>query len=415
MRLWRNSRFARFFIGASLSIVGDWFNTVAITVLAYRITGRVSLVAGMIAASVLPRVLLGPLGGVLADRFERRRLLIALDGVRAVVALLPLFARDSGSLWVIFVAVVLLQAGSCLYNPAQSAYVPHVVPDDLLESANAAYAGMRDIGMFGGPALAAVALGWWGPPAAFWANSLSFVVAAVLLLSLPRATNQIARVGQVRDFVGGLVGIVRRYPRIGGLYLSYLATSLLIYFFLATMVVYARNLGQPTAFIGVLYAAAGLGGALGALVAGSHLRRLPYGVVIPVYVLSVVLLGVMAFVHTAGLALALFACSTAAGTVGDLLFTVYVQRYVAPDERGRAFGLLFWSIAIGQLLGAMLGITASASTAVPGLAWISLAVFPFVLAGVLLSMRSQQPTGAHPTGVATAEGSTMVDGMSIAN
>ena len=72
LQLWRTGPFVRFFIGASLSAIGDWFNTVAIVVLTYRLSGDVSSVAVTILASVVPRVLLAPVGGILADRLPRR-------------------------------------------------------------------------------------------------------------------------------------------------------------------------------------------------------------------------------------------------------------------------------------------------------------------------------------------------------
>jgi MFS family permease len=406
-RLWRHGPFLRFFIGASLSFVGDWLNTVAIAVVTYRLTGRVSLVALAIMTSVLPRVLLSPVGGALADRFERRGLLIALDCARAVAAMVPLLAHDAATLWLIYAAVLLLQAGACLYNPAQGAYVPYLVPDELLESANAAYASMRDIGMFVGPALAAVILKLWGPAMTFWGNALSFVLAAGLLLTLPRASDGLRPSGAAptmrpRALISGYTGIVRRYPRVAALYLCYLAATVPLYFFISTMVVYAKALGQPTTFIGTLYAAAGLGGAVGALAMGQYLRRLPYAAALAIYALSVPLLGTLALTHHAASALALFAGSVGAGTAGDIIFTVHVQRYVAPDERGRAFGFLFWCIAIAQLIGASCGVVVPTRLAVPALLWGCLIVFPVVLVGVLLSVRSGQ--GARVPGRAIVEG-----------
>lgn len=384
-RLWRNGAFIRFFIGATLSVVGDWFNTVAIAVLTYRITGQVSLVAATIAVSVLPRVLLAPIGGALADRFERRRLLVILDFARAVVALLPLLAHDAATLWSVYAAIILLQIGACIYNPAQGAYISNLVPDDMLEAANAAYATMRDIGLFAGPALAATALGLQGPGIAFWSNALSFAVAGALLLTLPRGV-QTVQPSSVRALLASYVDFPRRYPRLACLYPCYLAYVIPIYFFQAIMVAYALHLGQPTTFIGTLYAAAGLGGAIGGIAMGQCLRRLPYGVAILIFAMNVPILGILALLHQAGPALILLALSVAAGTAGDVIFAVIVQRHVATEERGRAFGLVFWCIAIGQLIGAGLGI-ALTPMAITALLWVSLSAFAVMMVSVACSIR----------------------------
>lgn len=403
LRLWQNGRFVRFFLGSTISITGNWFNTVAIAVLTFRLTGQVSSVAVTIAALVLPRVLLSPIGGALADRFERRGLLITFDCLRAVVALLPLLVHDAGSLWLAYVAVLLLQTGTCIYNPAQGAYIPNLVPDELLEAANAAYATMLDIGAFAGPTLAALILGLWGPAAAFSGNALSFAISAGLLLTLPRSTRGAIRAISPRAVFRGYASIVRRYPRIAALYLCYVAVAVPTFFFQATMVVYAGTLGQPTTFVGMLYAAAGLGGTAGGLIMGQYLRCLSYATTVTIFALSVPLMGALALIHQAALALAVLACSVGAGTTGDLLFITSVQRHVASEERGRAFGMWAWCVAIGQLIGAGLGIVVTTQTAVPVLLWISLAVFPIVLVGVLLSISAKQSVETAPV-VAAMEG-----------
>jgi len=144
-RLWRHGVFFRFFVGASFSITGNWFNTVAIAVLTFQITGQVSAAAGALAFSVLPRAILGPLGGVIADAFERRASMFVIDMVRATISLTPLLVHDRSTLWLLYASVVLSQAASTFYG--QRAYLPTLVPDDLLEGANAAVAILFDVGM----------------------------------------------------------------------------------------------------------------------------------------------------------------------------------------------------------------------------------------------------------------------------
>lgn len=387
-------------MGASFSNIGNWFNTVAVAVLIYRLTGRVSGVAVALAVSVLPRVVLAPFGGALADRYERRNLLIALDAARAVIALLPLLIHDAGGVWVIYLALLLLQAGSCVYNPTQGAYIPSLVPDDLLESANAAYTTMRDIALFAGPALAWTVLRAWGPSAAFWGNALSFAVSAGVLLTLPRAERGKPIALKGAALIADYMALVRRYPRIAPLYLCYLAYPAQVYFFQAIMVVYVRTLGESTPFIGVLYAAAGLGGILGGVLMGQFMRRLPYAAGMGIYVLCVPLLAALSFVDRAALALVLLALSTLAGTAGDLIFSVTVQRNVAPEERGRAFGLWFWCAPIGQLVGAALGATVAAQMVIPALLVVSSVALPIVLIGALLSVQASRRVQVTSRGAA---------------
>lgn len=400
IRLWKSSYFTRFCGGAAISLLGNWFLTIAVAVLIFKLTGQVSSVGLLIAAQIAPRLLLAPLGGAIADRFERRRLLIVLDSTRALVTLLPLFVHNASSLWVLYLAVVLLQICGCIYSPAQSAYLPLLITDDLLESANATYTIMRDSSIFIGPALATVVLSLWGSAVAFAGDALSFAISAAVLLTLPRSEQGAKHRLSPRTIMAGYTAIIRRYPRIAPLYLCCLAAIAPIFYFQAIMVVYMKTIGQPTSSLGMLYAAAGLGGTLGGLVMSHYLRRMPHGLAVSIFALSAPVLGAVALVHDAWLALFLVACSTVAGTTGDLVFAVNVQRYVLPEERGRAFGLWTWCIAVGQLIGACVSIAVSTAVAVPGLLWVSLAALPIVAIGGWLSVNARHPISLIPAGTA---------------
>jgi len=399
-QLWGHGLFVRFVLGAALSGLGTWFNTVAIAVLSYRLTGQASTVAIALTAAVLPRVVLAPIGGVLADRFERRGLLVGLDLASAVVALTPLLVTQRGALPLLYAAVFVLQAASCLYRPAQGAYLAHLVPDDQLEAANAAHSMLQDSSLFTGPLLAAMVLGVAGPGAGFLLNGASFLVSALLLLTLPTAHPGAQKGTSISQLLGGYVSIARRYPAIAALCLCALASVVPIYFFQATIVAYAAALGQPSTFVGVLYAAAGAGGILGGLAMGQWQRHLSPRAVVALYGLEIPLLGSLALVHAPILALVLLTASVASSMVGDLIFSVRVQRYVPTEERGRAFGLVFWCMAVGQMAGAMLGTMVPPALAVPVLLWVSVGVLPITALGLAQFVRSHQVPTAPGLAVA---------------
>ncbi len=389
-RLWCRGSFIRFFVGATFSVTGSWFNTVAIAVLTFRITGQVSAAAGAIALSVVPRAILGPLGGVVADAFERRTSMIVIDVIRAVISLAPLLVHDRSTLWIVYTSVVLSQAASVFYG--QRAYVSALVPDDLLEGANAAVAIMLDVGLVAGASLASVLIGALGPDPAFIINALSFAVSAGLLLTLPRARNVVestqSTVSRMGALLWGYGAIIRRYPRVTALYVGYAVNTTPIVFFQAVLVAYVAFLHQPLSFTGVLYAAAGVGGIVGGVAMGQYFKQLPYGVALSIFASSVLLLGALAFASGLWVALILFALSTAAGTAGDVVVLVTIQRLVASDEQGRAFGLLNWTSALGQLLGAVLGLLL-AKVAIAGLFWVSVIAFVIVVVSLTASARAE--------------------------
>ncbi len=139
--------FRRLWVALSLSSLGDWLSILALTVLAAELTGKhtagqstagamaaqSAAVAGVWLATLLPALLLGPVAGVIADRFDRRMTMITGDVVRGLLFLsIPLFPNLP---W-IYTAKILAGCASLFWNPATAASIPNLVPKDKLERAN---------------------------------------------------------------------------------------------------------------------------------------------------------------------------------------------------------------------------------------------------------------------------------------
>src|SRR5581483_3106048 len=133
---------------------------------------------------------------------------------------------------------------------------------------------------------------------------------------------------------------------------------------------------------------------------GQWQRHLSPRAVVALYGLEIPLLGSLALVHAPILALVLLTASVASSMVGDLIFSVRVQRYVPTEERGRAFGLVFWCMAVGQMAGAMLGTMVRPALAVPVLGWVSVGVLPITALGLAQFVRSHQVPTAPGLAVA---------------
>ena len=125
------------FVGQALSQLGDWMNRVALLVLAYRLTGSALAVALIQLATLLPRVIVSPFGGVLVDRHPKRALMIALDLLRAILATSLIPADRSGQLWFAGAALLLLHSLASVFNPARGAILPAIIPRAQLGPANA--------------------------------------------------------------------------------------------------------------------------------------------------------------------------------------------------------------------------------------------------------------------------------------
>ena len=179
--LMRNSRFLRIWIGQGTSFVGDAVSMIALVVLVVEITGSASAVGGALVARLLPTIA-SPLAGVLADRVDRRFILVATDLARAVLVLGLVFARDLAT---IYVLVFLMGLARTLFNPTVRAAFPSVVGGGDLTRANALISGTFSTSIMVGPALGGLLVASIGVEAAFLADAATYLVSAILLSTVP--------------------------------------------------------------------------------------------------------------------------------------------------------------------------------------------------------------------------------------
>jgi DHA3 family tetracycline resistance protein-like MFS transporter len=184
LRPLRSRDYARLVSGAIASLLGDGFFHVALAWQVYTISNAPTALSIVFLAISLPSVLLVLVGGVFSDRYDRRTLMVAADLVRA--AALGAIALLSGAgileLWHIAALVVFVGAGDAFFNPASTAILPDVVPDEDLPSANALAGIYRPIMIrMIGPALAGLVVAAFGPAPAFGVDAASFLVSAALI------------------------------------------------------------------------------------------------------------------------------------------------------------------------------------------------------------------------------------------
>ena len=186
----RNFRFL--WLGQVVSQLGDWFNTIALYTLVLNLTGSGRDIGLVLVARFLPGVVFGPLAGVIADRFDRRRVMIVSDLLRAVVVLGFLFVRRPEHLWLLYTLIVLEIALSTFFEPAKTATIPTVVAGRELFVANAISSVTWSAMLTLGAALGGIVTGLFGTRAAFIVDSLTFLLSATLIarVRLPPATKR---------------------------------------------------------------------------------------------------------------------------------------------------------------------------------------------------------------------------------
>jgi len=188
-----NGEFARLFVAHSISRAGDAFNTVALVVLVFHLTGSGLGVAGTVAFEVVPILLLGPVVGLIVDRYPRRSLMVGADLARGVLALLLALVGDSVGL--AYAVALGLSLFTRVFNPAANATIPDLVQRHELVDANAALWTVAVVAQIVLAPLAGTLIAAHGTAFAIAVNAVSYLLSAAVLLGLeagqsPAATHR---------------------------------------------------------------------------------------------------------------------------------------------------------------------------------------------------------------------------------
>jgi MFS family permease len=346
--LLRNARFLRLWIGQGTSFVGDAVSMVALVVLVVQITGSASAVGGALFARLLPTIA-SPLAGVLADRVDRRIVLVASDLARAVLVLGLVFARDLAT---IYVLVFLMGLARTAFNPTVRAAFPSVVGEGDLTRANALIGGTFSASIMVGPALGGLMVASIGVEAAFLADAVTYLISAILLsrVPLPRreGVEEEGFVRELRSGFGYLIGARVPLAIVVGSFLTILTINATVpaEVFLAKDTFAAGDVGY-----GLLVSLWGGGMVLGSammVVLGDRIN------LVLLYFLSI-FVGALALVGT-GLApvfvLALGALTVEGGATGidNVATDTILQKRVPEAFLGRVFSIRFLGYSAGEAL-----------------------------------------------------------------
>jgi MFS family permease len=361
----RYPAFRSLLTGLAVSQTGDWLYNLALVTLVYQRTGSALWAGVATAARVIPMVVFGPVGGAIADRFDRRRVMVACDLIRLVLMLaLALAAAARVPVVIVPVLAALATAAGAPYLPATSATTPRLVRDADLPGANAARSAVTALGIIAGPALGGVLLLLGSPALAFAVNALTFGVAAACVLTI-RTSGAFATApaaGPVRGrLLGGLWGgiadgaaALRAHPAAVRLVGADIMCSLIYGAQTVLLVLVARSAGLGLHGYGYLFAGIGAGGVLGTALAG-RAARLPHRTAL---VAALALVGLPTLALPAahwGPAAILLVGLTGTGAIGvEIMTETALQRMLPEEVFGRAYGLALPASIAGIAAGSLL-------------------------------------------------------------
>jgi MFS family permease len=339
----RNREFRRLYVASLISLGGDWFLVVALFGLALDLTGSAVSVALLVASQEIPFFLMSPIGGVLTDRFDRRRLMVVSDVARGALCLGFLVIEDQGTMWLAYLLLAAISSFAAVFNPASSAAFPNLVSPRDLGPANALFGSLWGTMLAVGAALGGIVAAALGRDAAFLIDAATFAASGLLIAGIRRpfseARSEPAEANVVRATRETIV-YARRDHRVLAL-LSVKAGFGLAAGVLTLIAVLAKTeFDAGDVGVGILMSARGVGALIGPFLgrwlAGPDDRRLfaAIGVALGVFGVGYALVGLT---PTLWLAAPAVAFAHLGGGAQWTLSSYGLQRIVPDRIRGRIF------------------------------------------------------------------------------
>jgi MFS family permease len=212
----RHRNYRLYFIGQVISLTGTWMQNTALSWLAFHITGLSRWTALIMAAQLVPLLVLGGWGGALADRLPKRNIIFATQSVMLVLALLlaGLVLADRADPWNLLAIALANGIAGAIDLPARLAFVMDMVGRDDLTNAVALNSMMFNAARVAGPALGALAYGALGPAQCFLLNSLSYVAVLIALAMMDVDGRTANKPGQRRSSLGAGVRFLTRHGQL---------------------------------------------------------------------------------------------------------------------------------------------------------------------------------------------------------
>lgn len=391
----------------AISLTGDGIWLVALAFQVIELGGgpvQLSLVAACFSVGLIGFILLG---GIVADRLPRRRVMITADLVRAaVVATVATLALAGGlEIWMLGVAGFIVGAGESFFIPSYTALVPRLVPEEQILAANGLEGTLRPLAQFAaGPALGGLVVAVLSPGAAIAFDAVTFLASAACLVGIrvqgtaeraPGETGMRQAVADLRE--GGRY--VRRTPWLWSTLMFALVAVLFLIGPIDVLIPFAvqDRLGAGAGAYGLLLTAFGIGAAIGALgIASRPLPRRYMSVMLLVWGLGTLPIVAIGLANVFWIMFAAIFIVGVTSGVGDVIWGTLLQRRVPDSLRGRvssldffvSLGLLPVSIALAGPAAHAFGLTA---------VFIAAGVVPAVAGPLaLIAGRLRRDEIAHP-------------------
>ncbi len=360
--------FRTLWISQFISQIGDYLALIAALVVIQKLSGSALWLGFTAMALTLPQLLFGLVGGVTADRFDRKKVMVISDLLRGAAILVLIWAKSPRELYLFPLVGCFMSVAGVFFGPARNAVIPSIVSREMLLTANGLLQASQMLAIIAGSSLASLVIATLGPASAFILDSLTFLISAGLIftLNIPSLNNSSPKEGifwpQLKE---GLSYVKKRKPILAILLVASVATLSLGSIAVLGVAYVEKYLGVNAESFGFLNSIQGIGMVAGGLSLGFFSRLAS-----PHYLASIAMMAL-------GLAILFFAFSSRfeaalvlAAIIGVCVVVVratlaaILQATVPDEKRGRVESTVNTSISfstalamgLSGILGAALGI-----------------------------------------------------------
>jgi len=383
--------YRRYYSGQAISLIGTWMQMTAQAWLVLTLTHSSTALGAVVALQTLPVLLLAPYGGVIADRVDKRRMMIALQSAMGVQALVLGLLTVTGlvQVWEIGVLAVILGVNNAFENPSRQSFMLEMVGPEHLRNAVSLNSVLVNVARTVGPAVAGILIASVGEGVCFLANAASFaaVVGSLLTMDLS-ALNPSKPAPRARGQLREGFAYIRRTPELAVPLLMMAVVGCLTYEFQVSLPMMAsRGLHAGARGFGFMTAAMGIGAVLGGLLVAARGKTGLRPLVMAAWIFGVAV-SLAALAPTLGLELGALALTGAASISFMATGNSTLQLNAAPSMRGRVMSLWFVAFQGSTPIGGpIVGLTMAVLGARAGLGLGAVTCLVVAFAGVLALRR----------------------------
>ncbi len=341
--LWTKN-FTLLWLGQFVSSLGDSFYGMALSVFILDITGSVSFLGFIKAVSLIPRIIISPFAGAVADSHDRKKIIVLSDLICGIALILLFIAIKLGytNLWMFLVVGIIIGIASCFFNPAVNSVIPDVVDKDNLIKANSSLSIIYKGNSLLGSAAAGTVINLIGAPLLFLFNGISFIFSAASesFIEIPKSDKKVEKVNYFKDVMAGARYVIRNK----GLVYLYIVVAFLNFFgsigFMLALPYFkmTEGLGIQAYGIALSFSSAGLIVGFSILPKVDLKKVSKFSLFIMSGVITSVAMIAVANVNSVFLTFLLMFCNGLGISITNSILQVTFQRKIPRDLRGKVFG-----------------------------------------------------------------------------